>query len=69
MEIFGVIILIFALWLVFQRWFWMILFFLAALSSTFTMFALIFHFQIIAAVGMFFLSGFLWVFTGIIVEE
>lgn len=38
-----------------QRWFWVLVFFVGALASLFAMIASIIHFQILAAVGFFFL--------------
>ena len=44
-------------WLLFQRWFWVAAFGLAALASGFTMLASIIHFQILGAVGFFILMA------------
>lgn len=44
-----------ALLLVTQRWFWLILGFVGALASFFAMAASVIHFQILGAVGFFFL--------------
>ena len=53
-----------ALWLVTQRWFWALLFFVGALASFFAMAASVIHFQILGAVGFFFL---MWIFWAICV--
>jgi hypothetical protein len=46
-----------ALWLMGQRWFWTLLFFVGALASFFAMVASVIHFQILGAVGFFFLMA------------
>jgi len=51
-----------ALWLATQRWFWALLFFVGALASFFAMAASIIHFQILGAVGFFFLMWICWAF-------
>lgn len=54
--------------LIFQRWFWLLAFGLGGLASLFTMLASIFHFQILAAIGLFFLMLILWGITAKIAE-
>jgi hypothetical protein len=49
-----------ATWLLFQRWFWMLAFFVGGLASCFSMLASIIYFQIFAAVGFFFLMVICW---------
>ena len=49
-----------ALWLATQRWFWALLFFVGALASFFAMAASVIHFQILGAVGFFFLMCICW---------
>jgi hypothetical protein len=47
-----------------QRWFWVLVFFVAGLASCFAMLASIIHFQILGAVSFFFLMAFCWGFAG-----
>lgn len=42
-----------------QRWFWLIVFGVSCLASAFSTLASIFHFQILGALGFFFLTIFL----------
>lgn len=46
--------------LAFQPWFWLIAFFVAGLAALFAMLASIVHFQILAALGFFFLMFLCW---------
>jgi hypothetical protein len=55
--------------LITQRWFWVLGFFTAALASGFAMLASIVHFQILWAVGFFFLMIICWGITANIVEN
>ena len=48
-----IIVGIIMLFLVTQRWFWLLAFGLSALASCFAMIASVIHFQILAAVGFF----------------
>lgn len=57
-----------ALYLLTRRWFWVGLMFFAGLASLFSMIASIFHFQILAALGFFVLTGICWVILGAISE-
>ena len=50
------------LYIITQRWFWGLAFFLAALAAAFSCIASIIHFQILWAVGYFVLAFILWVF-------
>ena len=49
-------ILLLALWLITQRWFWLLASGVGALASAFSTLASIFHFQILWALGFFFLT-------------
>jgi hypothetical protein len=46
---------ILSLWLMTKRWFWLLAFGIGALASAFTTLACIIHFQILGALGAFFL--------------
>jgi hypothetical protein len=48
------------IWLLFQRWFWLVSFAVAGLASCFAMLASIIHFQIVFALGYFFLMVVFW---------
>ncbi|HCC80407.1 MAG TPA: hypothetical protein DEQ25_03510 [Methylophaga sp.] len=50
--VFGVMLL-----LITRRWFWVFVFFVAGLACLFSLIASIIHFQILAAIGLFFLMG------------
>lgn len=54
--------------LMFQRWFWLAVFFFSGLASCFAMLASIFHFQILAALGFFILMSVLWAVAGKVYE-
>ena len=47
-----------------QRWSWVLVFFIAGLAFCFAMLASIIHFQILGAVGFFFLMAVCWGFAG-----
>lgn len=49
--------------LLFQRWFWTLVFGIGTLASAFSCLASIFHFQILGALGFFFLAFFLFALT------
>jgi hypothetical protein len=51
------------LFLITQRWFWLLAFFTAGLASCFAMLASIIYFQILGAVGFFFLMAVCWLFV------
>ncbi len=52
-----------------QRWFWLLVFFTAGLASCFAMLASIIHFQILGAVGFFFLMAICWGILGAIAQN
>jgi hypothetical protein len=47
-----------------QRWFWVLVFFVAGLASCFAMLASIIHFQILGAASFFVLMAVCWGFAG-----
>lgn len=49
-----------ALLLMTQKWFWVLAFGIGGLASAFSTLASIFHFQILAALGYFFLISICW---------
>jgi hypothetical protein len=57
-----------AFFLVTQRWFWLLVFGVSGLASAFATLASIIHFQILAALGFFFLTGICW-FISILVAN
>jgi len=57
MEIVGIILLVIGLFLMTQRWFWVLVCFFAGLASLFAMIASIIHFQILGAIGFFVLMS------------
>lgn len=57
-----------ALWLLTQRWFWLLTFFTGGLASCFAMLASIIHFQIFGAVGFFFLMMICWLIMAAIAD-
>ena len=60
MEIVLAIIGLIALLLMTQRWFWLLVFGISGLASGFAMIASIIHFQILGALGFFFLMIICW---------
>ena len=68
MEAFLVIAGIICLFLLTQRWFWVLSFGIGALASAFTTLACIFSFQILGALGAFFLMVICGVISSAIVE-
>ena len=58
-----------ALFLITQRWLWVLGFALGAIASLFATLAIIIHFQILGAVGFFILAGVLGVVAGALAEE
>lgn len=64
--IFGFVVL--AIVLMTQRWFWLILFGVSGLAAAFSTLASIFHFQILGALGFFFLAIICWSITAVIAE-
>ncbi|MBK5204058.1 MAG: hypothetical protein JJD98_01210 [Polaromonas sp.] len=51
-----------------QRWFWWLGFSVGGLASCFAMLASIIYFQILGAIGFFFLMCILWGISGMIAE-
>jgi hypothetical protein len=60
MAIVWLVLLSLGVFLITRAWFWCFVFFLVALSSGFAMLASIIHFQILGAVGFFFLMAIGW---------
>lgn len=60
-EFFGLIVVLVLIFLIFQRWFWIAVTWIGGLASLFGMLASIIHFQILAAIGLFFL---MWILFG-----
>lgn len=56
------------LWLATQRWAWAVAFGIGAIASWFTVLAMIVHFQILGAVGMFILAYLLTMITAAILD-
>ena len=54
--------------LITQRWFWVLLFGISGLAACFALLASIIHFQILGALGFFFLMLICWGITGAIAE-
>lgn len=48
------------LFVITRAWFWALTFFLCALGAFFSMLASVVHFQILAAIGFFFLASIFW---------
>jgi hypothetical protein len=63
--ILGIILII----LIFQRWFWVVVFFLATMASLFAMIASIIYFQIFGAIGFLILFIISRSILSVIVEE
>jgi hypothetical protein len=57
---------ILCLWLMTKRWFWLLAFGVGGLAAAFTTLACIIHFQILGALGAFFLTGVCWFNASII---
>ncbi|OFA33280.1 hypothetical protein BAE46_00800 [Glaciecola punicea] len=66
MEATLIIVGVTALFLLTQRWFWLLVFGLGALASGFTIIASVIHFQILAALGFFVLMCLLGFITLVI---
>ena len=64
MEWLPIVLGLIALFLITQRWFWVLVFFFSGLASLFAMIASIIHFQILAAIGFFVLMGICWGILG-----
>lgn len=52
-----------------RAWFWAVAFFLIALGSLFSMLASIIHFQILGAIGFFFLMSISWMASFWIIDK
>jgi hypothetical protein len=57
------------LWLTTQRWFWLLAFGISAIASAFSTLASIFHFEILWALGFFFLTIICGLFFQIIADD
>jgi hypothetical protein len=57
------------LWLLTQRWFWLIVLGIGGLASAFATLASIFHFQILGALGFFFLTAICWFLFSLVVSS
>lgn len=57
-----------ALLLIFQRWFWFLVFLIGGIASLFACIASIIHFQILAALGYLFLFLLLEAFAGVVAD-
>ena len=66
MELIMVVMAILLILLLFQRWFWILVFGLGGLAACFAMLASIIHFQILGAVMFFILMVILWSIAGAI---
>lgn len=64
--IFGFVVL--AIVLITQRWFWLLVFGISGLAAAFSTLASIFHFQILGALGFFFLAIICWGITASIAD-
>jgi len=64
--IFGFVVL--AIVLIIQRWFWILVFGIGGLAAAFSTLASIFHFQILGALGFFFLAIICWGITSSIAD-
>ena len=65
--IFGLGVLVVVL--VTQRWFWLLAFGIGGLAAAFSTLASIFHFQILGALGFFFLTIICWMITAAILDN
>jgi hypothetical protein len=61
---FGILVLL----LITQRWFWLLAFGISGLAAAFSTLASIFHFQILGALGYFFLVIICWGITVMIAD-
>ena len=68
MDIWLIIAGLVCLMLVFQRWFWLLVFGIGSLASCFALLASIIHFQILGALGFFFLMLISWGIASVIAE-
>ncbi len=63
-----VVLGIIALFLITQKWFWLLVFGIGGLASLFAMIASIIHFQILGALGFFVLMLICWGIAGAIAD-
>jgi hypothetical protein len=68
MDVWLIIVALASLALATQRWFWLLLFGISGLAACFALLASIIHFQILGAIGFFFLMLVCWGVTGAIAE-
>jgi hypothetical protein len=68
MDIWLIIAGLICLVLMVQRWFWLLVFGIGGLAACFALLASIIHFQILGALGFFFLMVICWGVTGVISE-
>ncbi len=68
MDVWLIIMALASLALATQRWFWLLLFGISGLAACFALLASIIHFQILGAIGFFFLMLVCWGVTGAIAE-
>ena len=64
-----IVLLVAAIILMFQRWFWVLVFGVSGLASCFATLASIVHFQILGALLFFFLMLVCWAISGAILES
>ena len=68
MDVWLIIMALASLALATQHWFWLLLFGISGLAACFALLASIIHFQILGAIGFFFLMLVCWGVTGAIAE-
>ena len=68
MDVWLIIMALASLALATQRWFWLLLFGISGLAACFALLASIIHFQILGAIGFFFLMLVCWGVTGAVAE-
>ena len=68
-QIVGIIALLLFIWLLCQRWAWVLLLFVSAIAAAFACIASIVHFQILGALGFAALAWVLWFGCSMIAAE
>ncbi len=68
MDVWVIIAVLICLALMFQRWFWLLVFGISGLAACFALLASVIHFQILGALGFFFLMAICWGIAGAISE-